>query len=334
MDSDLVERTRRQLRNRVEAVEKCPASAFPIYLAHLLGWVTAHPMLSLLLVPLKEQKDVHHARLKALFQPSAMAPTVQSPTSSWDDSVAFAWAALVLASELEFVHHLADVYKIVTAATGARMTQGTGTETAARELRAGPLALFHLYLDEQVDSRNVVLGLLRKYKKRCEWFRREYLRGIALNRHEGRTGEKALSFDLYEYLHDQTVDFSIEPATALGEPDLVGDTKEGQPLVVDAKYVSRNDKLKDTMGKGFRQVIQYLQDENEPVGYLVTFLACDHRPQIEGEADDGFPCFRLDNKTVYYVTIDIRQRMDTASKLQKPDPVVINKADLVALVRT
>jgi hypothetical protein len=55
-------------------------------------------------------------------------------------------------------------------------------------------------------------------------------------------------------------------------------------------------------------------------------------PEIMGERDDGFPCFRLGGITVYYVVIDIRERTNTASKLPKPRVVPIERTRLVSMV--
>jgi hypothetical protein len=115
---------------------------------------------------------------------------------------------------------------------------------------------------------------------------------------------------------DQGVDFAIESATASGEPDLVAADAGGQPLVADAKYVTDDAKLTETMASGFRQVLQYCRDKNEPIGYLVVFINCGVWPDVEGDRDDGFPCFRLGNVTIYYVVVDIRERTKTASSFR------------------
>lgn len=71
------------------------------------------------------------------------------------------------------------------------------------------------YVDERIDGRNAVIALLLKYKHRCEWFRRGRFRAMSENSIEGRKGEAALAFDLYEYLHDQGVDFWVESKSAV-----------------------------------------------------------------------------------------------------------------------
>jgi hypothetical protein len=76
------------------------------------------------------------------------------------------------------------------------------------------------YLDEQLDARNALLGLLLKYKHRSEWFRRGRLRQIAKEGLEKESGgERALAIDLQEYVYDQGVEYTIEPTSASGEPD-------------------------------------------------------------------------------------------------------------------
>jgi hypothetical protein len=80
---------------------------------------------------------------------------------------------------------------------------------------------------------------------------------------------------------------------------------------------------------GFRQVLDYCRDHNEPVGYLVVFVNCDSVVDLKGERDDGFPCFRTGGYTVYYVIIDIYAHAETASKRPKPAVVTITPADLV-----
>ena len=65
------------------------------------------------------------------------------------------------------------------------------------------------------DDRRTVLGLLLKYKHHVEWFRRDDLR--AKLEANTQKGEKILACDLYAYLHDQGLDFSIEPSSISGE---------------------------------------------------------------------------------------------------------------------
>lgn len=93
------------------------------------------------------------------------------------------------------------------------------------------------YLDESLDNSNAISYLLVRYKHRCEWFHRSKL--LDLYRGHTKVGEKNLSYDLYEYLFDQGVDFSIEEKSASGEPDLIS-RQSDNPLVLDAKIFEPN----------------------------------------------------------------------------------------------
>ena len=72
------------------------------------------------------------------------------------------------------------------------------------------LEVLYEYLDEQIDDQRAVLALLRRYKHKCEWFQQEYL--FNLWKSDTTRGEKRLALHLYEYLHDQGLDFVIEPS--------------------------------------------------------------------------------------------------------------------------
>jgi hypothetical protein len=187
------------------------------------------------------------------------------------------------------------------------------------------------YLDERIDSRNVILALLLKYKQRCEWFRRERLRQYAQNRLEGKEGERALAINLKEYLLDQSVEFFVEATSATGEPDIVLRESDGKYVVVDAKYLKEDDKpydIKRKLRDGFNQVCQYCNDFNEPAGYLVVFFESPLRLSIELEAQDGWRLLRLGGRQIYYVEVLI-DKSPSASKLGRAEEVTISKSDLV-----
>ena len=96
------------------------------------------------------------------------------------------------------------------------------------------------YIDEQIDDRHTVLGLLLKYKHHVEWFRRDDLRA----KFEANTqkGETLLACDLYAYLHDQGLDFSIEPSSISGEADLISAQEGPERLVADGQNLRSRQK--------------------------------------------------------------------------------------------
>src|SRR5450755_3697685 len=89
------------------------------------------------------------------------------------------------------------------------------------------------YIDEQIDDKRMTLVILKKFKHNCEWFHRAEL--FAKFREDTGQGEKVLAANLYEYLHDQGMQFQIEPESASGRIDLISAQTGRDRLVADAK---------------------------------------------------------------------------------------------------
>ncbi len=153
------------------------------------------------------------------------------------------------------------------------------------------------YIDEQIDDKRMTLVLLKKFKHRCEWFRRAGL--YARFRDDTGQGEKSLAADLYEYLHDQGIQFQIEPESASGRIDLISEQTGKDRLVVDAKLFNP-DRGQDRayIIRGFRQVYDYTKDFNESFGYLVIFKTCEQDLAIPTQLQEGgIPFITHNNKT-------------------------------------
>jgi hypothetical protein len=169
------------------------------------------------------------------------------------------------------------------------------------------------YIEEQIDDRRMILALLKKYKHRCEWFRREELNLVS------KEGETTLVYDLYEYLHDQGLQFHIEPKSASGRIDLISAQSGKDRLVADAKIFNPEGSQKIShIVAGFRQVYEYTKDFNEPFGYLVIFKTCEGDlsiPTINEES--GIRFMTHNNKTIFVVIIDIFIYSKSASERGK-----------------
>jgi hypothetical protein len=170
------------------------------------------------------------------------------------------------------------------------------------------------YIDEQIDDRRVVLGLLLKYKHHIEWFRRDELR----DRFEKDTqkGEKRLALDLYAYLHEQGLHFSIEPSSVSGEADLISAQTGEDRLVADVKiFDPGKSKGISYLCSGFAQVYQYSKDYNDPFGYLVVFKTCLEDLSVNALHQEAtIPYFTHNNKTIFILVIDIFDYPEPASK--------------------
>ena len=170
------------------------------------------------------------------------------------------------------------------------------------------------YIDEQIDDKRIVLLLLKKYKHRCEWFRRADLLERCMV--DTQKGEKSLAYDLYEYLHDQGVQFHIEPQSASGRIDLVSAQTGKDRLVADVKLFNPGrDQNLAYIAKGFRQVYDYTKDFNEVFGYLVIFKTCADDLSIATEKQESsVPFVTHNNKTIFLLVVDICAYEETASK--------------------
>jgi|GEM_PF-400436 len=215
---------------------------------------------------------------------------------------------------------------------GSRFCSSTQFNEMLEALNSAVLEPVYEYLDEQLDDRGAVLALLRRYKHKCEWFRRDELREL-WEQHTSQ-GERLLARNLYEYLHDQGLEFVIEPWSASGEADLVSSQQGSEPLIADVK-IFNPDKAKDKayIASGFHQVYTYTLDHNEPFGYLVIFNtgAVDLKFAL-AEESQHIPFVVHNGKTIFLITIDISHYDESASKRGKLKSVVITEADLVAEV--
>lgn len=159
-----------------------------------------------------------------------------------------------------------------------------------------------------------VVRTMGKYKHHVEWFTRDAL----LQKYQADTkrGEKVLARDLYAYLHDQGLEFSIEASSASGEADLVSAQTGDDRLVADAKiFDPGSDKGIPYLCRGFAQVYQYTQDYNDPFGYLVVFKTCREDLAVNAvNQESAIPYFTHNNKTIFVVVIDLCDHPEPASK--------------------
>ncbi|MFC1712164.1 hypothetical protein ACFL6S_00780 [Candidatus Poribacteria bacterium] len=188
------------------------------------------------------------------------------------------------------------------------------------------------YLDEHIDDQRAILALLRRYKHKCEWFQHEHL----LNLWESCTqkGEKLLSRHLFEYLHDQGLNFVIEPLSVSGRADLVGAQETEDPIVADMKIFNPDKgKGKSYIASGFNQIYTYMRNYNEPFGYLIIYKTCERDLRFTlAHQTQSTPFVIHNNKTIFLITIDIAPYEASASKRGVLDVVEITEEDLVQRV--
>jgi hypothetical protein len=107
---------------------------------------------------------------------------------------------------------------------------------------------------------------------------------------------------LYEHLHDQGLEFSIEPASASGEADLVSAQNSDDPLIADAKIFDTNkSKGKGYLVKAFQQIYRYTVDYTKPFGYLIIFKTCEEDLRLAlTNSEQLTPSVTYNNKTIFF----------------------------------
>lgn len=339
MDDQLIQRSRYVLKTRIRRAKTCPRNLFPSACFHLLNWINNHPVFYGALVILRTNKPGFKEELNNFLRNDKKSDAdyeafKYSATSTIEHSAICLFIIEFIANMSEeeilysgFFHEI--TYYLLNNFQHERDEQ---LET----LRNVALDGLYEYLDEQIDGRNVLYGIILKYKQRSEWFRRERLRTLVNQGVEGKSGERALAVDLQEYIFNQGVEFYIEPSSASGEADLIIKAAEGKNNIIDAKYIkpdSTRSEIVRKISSGFHQVFRYCEDYNEYEGYLVTFVNLDKRIDFELEEVDGIKIFRLGSKVIYHLFVDITDS-PSASKSGKAEEILIKRDELVKEEKT
>jgi hypothetical protein len=185
------------------------------------------------------------------------------------------------------------------------------------------------FIDEKIDDEKLLLSLLIKYKRRTEWFYRD----ILYTNWEKETvkGEKKLAIDLYSYLFEQGIEFSIEPASISGEADLVSIQTDEEPLIADAKIFNPDkNKNKSYIINGINQIYQYMLDFNETFGYLIVYNTSQTDLLLNfPKSEQSIPCVSINNKTIFVLMIDIFPHELPASKRGKRKAIELNENEVI-----
>ena len=188
---------------------------------------------------------------------------------------------------------------------------------------------FYEYLDEQLDDQRAMLALLMRYKHRSEWFHRDHL--YELMSKTPRRAEANLALDLYSFLYDQGIDFTIEPSSITGEVDMIAAQDPSDPVVLDAKIFDGDSRGKRYIQKGFAQIYTYTQQYNEPFGYLVIFKATDRDLSFSLRRSRFTPTVVHNHKTVFLLTIDVFPHEMPVSRRPPLGGVQITEEELIGV---
>ena len=324
MDSDYLQNLRYKLQKRVRRLNSADHTIFPVLLKQWWGFLQQNSFFQ----GLKDKLASDAERVNHEVQSMLQSPYVQH-LPGFDDELSHVLMSYIVlkacAQQPDQTQNI--VLKFRGLAHGSNKVNDT--LDAFREIFLEP---FYDYLDEGLDDAAAVLGYLKRYKHRCEWFRREELYNLWTS--DSKRGEKHLALDLYEYLFEQGIDFSIEPTSASGEADLVSSQQGENRLIADAKIFNpEKGKDKSYLISGFNQIYSYTRDFNESVGYLIIFKTCgaDLRVAVS-ESTSHIPFITHNNKVIFLLVIDIFPYEESASKRGALKTIEITEADFVQLM--
>lgn len=320
MGPDYIQTLRYKLQRRVRRLNSTGFKLFHFGLQQLWGFLKSHPFLQGILDGLSAEADRVKADVDTLI--------------TGGKTIAFASEKdQVLASYLVLKHCAESDNQQVEIQIAQRYSSERKLDDILEAFRDVFVEPLYDYLDEAVDERGATLSALRRYKHRCEWFRRDQL--FQLWSSDSQRGEKRLALDLYEYLFEQGIDFHIEPGSASGEADLVSSQVGGEPLIADAKiFNAEKGKGKAYIIKAFNQIYTYTLDYNEPFGFLVIFKTGEQALQFALRERAGVAPFVTHNhKTIFFVVIDLYAYETTASQRGAMRSIEITEQDLVGGLR-
>ena len=330
MDPQLVQRTRYVLRSRIRRTQTCPVSLFSSACQHLVDWLNNHPIFISLVKRIEEIETENTEKILSSISSSELYGNDYYSANNIEEHVAICW--IIVKSVAQTKDETDDGRQLFNRIVNFinREDDFVEIEKGIEIIRDVALEGLYEYLDERLDSRNIIYSLILKYKERCEWFHRGRLRKVADEGLEGKTGERGLAVDLQEYIFDQQVEFVIEPVSSSGETDLILKDPDGRRLILDAKYIKEDANRSEIVKKltdGFHQVYRYANDYNEPEGFLVVFVRTSKRPAPELEESDGLRFIRLGGKIIYYMEVHISDE-PSASLSGKAEEIFISLNEL------
>jgi hypothetical protein len=206
MDSEYVQHLRYKLQKRVRKLNSTGHEVFHFGLQRFWGYLNSQPVF----VGILEDLGKRCTSAKDLAE--KIVHGNQTPSFETElENAAVACAVLKLCAE--------GSNERMETSIGWRYGKRADPNESIDKFRDQFLETVYEYLDEHLDDQRAMLALLRRYKHKCEWFQRESL--YRLWEEDTSVGEKRLALHLYEYLHDQGTDFSIEATSISGSVDLI-----------------------------------------------------------------------------------------------------------------
>jgi hypothetical protein len=321
MDSKLLQTLRYRLQNRVRRLKAADWQVFHWQLLQFWEFLNSHEVFFTILELLANEKKELLATVEPLIEGSL--PRGQYLTFENEKDHAAASYFVIRACAETQIENAREQKELKIA---DRYTTENKFDRMIAVFTENFVQPLYEYLDEQLDTRNLLLYLMVRYKHRSEWFRRKTLLDLYKEAQQSQKGEKVLAYDLYEFLYSQGLDFHIEPTSATGEIDLISEQFGDDRLLVDAKVFSGST---SNIKAGLHQIYTYTATYNQPFGCLAIFNVSDKQLCFSSQhADPQCGIFSVNGKTLFMITIDISDK-PSASKRGPFKQVVLTEKDLI-----
>lgn len=320
MESKLLQNFRYKLRNRIARLESVEWFLYHNQLIQFWNFLNQHDIFKAILSKLEHEKSDMFHRVQPLLDGSQSCNSYPSFTTEEDQAAASYYIIQFCVNQS--VGHVQSSPELQI---GRRYTVGeTSFEYYFMAFHKVFVYSLYEYIDDKLDSQDMLLYLLIRYKHKCEWFSKDELFDVWTK--NTTKGEKKLAFDLYEYLFDQGLEFHIEPVSESGEIDLISEQVGDERLLVDAKIFNGNS---SNIKSGFNQIYTYTLTYNQSFGSLVIFNVNEKQLSFSSESNDPkFSIFHINGKTIFLIVIDIFPR-PTASKRGTLKICNLTKKDLI-----
>lgn len=313
MDPQIIQNARYRLQKRIRRLNSVTFSNFIPALKQFWVFFESNQMFLGVIEPLISQYPALTENVDKMFSREGFAANTE------EEAAVIGYAVLKRLSTCE------DPSIFTTLAWPYNRT--SKYDEALETVRDIFLEPFYEYLDEAIDDQRAVLNLLLRYKHRCEWFQRDNLWNMIQS--DTRRAEKHLAVDLYEYLHNQGTDFTIEPSSLAGEIDLIAAQGSGDPLLADTKIFDADDRGKAYIRKGFNQIYTYTQQYNEPFGYLIIFKTTETDLHFALSLSGDLPMVLYNHKTIFLLTIDVFPNPKPVSQRNPLKAIEITEEELI-----
>jgi hypothetical protein len=322
MNTDYLQTLRYKLQRRFRRLNSTGFELFHFALLQFWGMISKNPTLAGILDSLEAQAVTISAEVEKLL--SAHEPIAFDTEHELVLASYLIIKHCVESSDLRVEQNIGGIY--------GRLRGTTKFDEYVEHFRDNFVEPLYDFLDESLDDKGLILSLLVRYKRRCEWFGRERL--FKAWSDDTQRGERRLALDLYEYLFDQGVNFQIEPTSASGEADLVASQVADEPLIADAKiFCPEKGKNKTYLASAFNQIYTYTLDYNEPFGFLIIFKTTEDAVHFAlPETTTSVPLLTHNSKTIFFIVIDLFPYSLSASKRGQLRSVEITDSDLIGSI--